>query len=431
MTNFSSFHFFSVVLRFKKMKFFEVAPPKKVFEVINSFSPVSEELIHIDDALGRVISEDVFSPCDLPGFFRASMDGYAVRARDTFGASQSLPAILRIKGEVKMGEIPKVKVGEGEAVKISTGGMLPEGADGVVMIEYCHRIDEETIEVERAISPFENVIAPDDDVKKGELVLKKGKRLRPQDIGILAGLGIASVKVYRKPKVAIISTGDEIVPIEKEPPPGKVRDINRYTLSAFCRSLFAEPVFLGICPDDFSRLKDLVEEGLRIADTVWISGGSSVGTRDLTLKVFESISDFRLLVHGIAISPGKPTIIGTVKEKPVVGIPGHVASALIVAEVFMSRLLRRLSGEDPFQDPPKIEARMTRNIESAPGREDYIRVKLVEKDKQLYAEPIIGKSGLISTLVEADGLVRVDMNKEGVYEGEKVEVIPFVSKGLW
>jgi len=415
-----------------KKDFFKLTPPEEVSKIINRFPSVSEEeQLHIDQALGRVLSENIYAPSDMPGFYRATMDGYAVRAKDTFGASPTLPALLEIKGEVKMGEVPNIKIEEGQAAKISTGGMLPKGADGVVMIEYCHIIDEKTIEVEKAISPLENVMLPDDDVRKGDLVLKKGRRLRAQDIGALAGLGIEYTKVFRKPKIAIISTGDEVIPINQQPKPGQVRDINRFTLSCLCRILGAEPIFLGICPDDFNSLKDSLENGLNIADSVWISGGSSVGVRDLTLKVFESINGFELLVHGIAVSPGKPTIIGRVGKKPVIGLPGQVSSAFIVAEVFMSKLIKVLSGETSEEIPLEIEALMTRNVESATGREDYIRVKLIKQEDNLLADPIIGKSGLISPLVEADGLVRIDMNKEGVYKGEKVKVILFPKGVLW
>ena len=415
-----------------KKDFFRLTPPEEAIKIINQFPSVSEEeQLHIDQALGRVLSENIYAPSDMPGFYRATMDGYAVRAKDTFGASPTLPALLEIKGEVKMGEVPNIKIEEGQAAKISTGGMLPEGADGVVMIEYCHIIDEKTIEVEKAISPLENVMLPDDDVRKGDLVLKKGRRLRAQDIGALAGLGIEYTKVFRKPKIAIISTGDEVIPINQQPKPGQVRDINRFTLSCLCRILGAEPIFLGICPDDFKFLKDSLENGLNIADSVWISGGSSVGVRDLTLKVFESINGFELLVHGIAVSPGKPTIIGRVGKKPVIGLPGQVSSAFIVAEVFMSKLIKVLSGETSEEIPLEIEALMTRNVESATGREDYIRVKLIKQEDNLLADPIIGKSGLISPLVEADGLVRIDMNKEGVYKGEKVKVILFPKGVLW
>ena len=410
--------------------FFKVKTSEEVLQIIRQFGPLGEETVPLEEAFGRVLSEDVISPEDLPGFHRSSMDGYAVKAKDTFGATETLPAMLEVRGEVTMGQMPRMAVEPGETVKISTGGMLPDGADGVVMVEYCHVLDENTIEVGHAISPLENVILPDDDFKKGSSVLIKGSTLRPQDLGVVAGLGLSQVSVYKKPRVAIISTGDEVIPIAQRPKPGQVRDINTYTLSAFCWQLGAVSMTLGLCGDDFEELRAMVEKGLREADTVWISGGSSVGTRDLTLKVFESFDKVELLVHGISISPGKPTIIARVGPKAIFGLPGHTASAMVVAEIFLAPFLARLSGEGNFPESlnGEMEAELSRNIESASGREDYIRVKLESKEGRLIAEPIFGKSGLISTLVEADGLVRVRRNTEGLYQGQKVKVMIFKPK---
>jgi molybdopterin molybdotransferase len=408
--------------------FFKVKTSEEVFAIIEQFGPLGDETVPLEKAFSRILSRDIISPEDVPGFHRSSMDGYAVRAKDTFGATESLPAMLEVKGEVIMGQVPTEVVGPGQAVKISTGGMLPEGADGVVMVEHSHELDENTIEVSRAISPLEHVILPDDDFKGGSPVLEKGKWLRPQDVGVMAGIGFSEVPVYRRPRVVIISTGDEVIPIDQRPEPGQVRDINTYTLSAFCWQSGAEPIALGLCKDNFDELRAGVEKGLREADTVWISGGSSVGTRDMTLKVFEAFQDVELLVHGISISPGKPTIIARVGSKATFGLPGHTASAMVVAEIFLYPFLSRLSGRRDFSEPlhEEVEAELSRNIESASGREDYIRVRLKEKEGRLIAEPIFGKSGLISTLVEADGLVRVERNTEGLYEGERVKVL-FIS----
>ncbi len=404
--------------------FFKLKTSEEVFQIIDQFGPSGETTIPLEDALGRILCRDILSNEDLPHFFRSVMDGYAVRAKDTFGAGESLPAFLEICGEVLMGQDSGAVVGAGQAIKISTGGMLPENADGVVMVEYTHLLDKDTLEVSRAISPLENIIQPGDDFSKGETVLRKGHMLRPQDLGLLAGLGMADVSVYPKPGVAIISTGDEIVSIKDQPGPGQVRDINRYTLGAFCRRAGAAPEYMGLCADDFNSMKEMVENAVRQSDTVWISGGSSVGTRDLTLKVFEELDDFELLVHGISVSPGKPTIIGRAGSKPVIGLPGHVASALIVAEVFLTRLISRLSGrEDSLGGlQTQVQAVLSQNIESKSGREDYIRVRLVKQGEIYIAEPIFGKSGLISTLVEADGLICIDMNTEGFYEGQSVTV---------
>ncbi|MBN1102617.1 MAG: molybdopterin molybdotransferase MoeA, partial [Deltaproteobacteria bacterium] len=386
-----------------------------------------EETIPLEESFGRVLSRDVISPEDLPGFRRSSMDGYAVRAKETFGASESLPALLEVIGEVPMGVVPTVTMREGAAVRISTGGMLPEGSDAVVMIEHCHLMDAATLEVARAVSPQENVIRPGDDFLKGATVLRRGWMLRPQDVGVMAGLGSAQVHVFRRPRVALISTGDEVIPMNQKPKPGEVRDINTYTLKAFCERCGAEPVVAGLCGDNFERLRAAVSGGLMDADTVWISGGSSVGVRDLTVKVLESFEGMDLLVHGISISPGKPTILAQLGPKGVFGLPGHTASAMVVAEVFLAPFLSILGGKTPrlVEERNSVTAVLSRNVESASGREDYIRVKLVRTVEGWTAEPIFGKSGLISTLVEADGLVRVGRNMEGLYQGDVVKVLLF------
>ena len=407
--------------------FFKLKTPTEVFHIIDGFSAMDEEIISMEDALGRVLSTDLTAPEDLPDFFKSTMDGYAVQTRNTFGATESLPALLEITGEISMGESEKIQVNSGQAVKIPTGGMLPEGADGVVMVEYCSLLDEKTLEVSRAISPLENTIQPGDDFKRGAVILPAGKRLRPQDMGVLAGLGFSQVPVFQRPKVAILSTGDEMVPVSQTPRPGQVRDINRYTLGSLCRNMGADPVHMGICADHFEPLREMVEKALRAADTVWISGGSSVGTRDFTLRVFETLPDFELQVHGISISPGKPTIIGRSGAKPVIGLPGHPASALVVAEIFMTKMLRTLSGiRDAGTGIHTVKrAVLKQNIPSSGGREDYVRIKLVHDGERLTAIPIFGKSGLISTLVEADGLARIDMNTEGLYEGDEIDVMLF------
>ena len=270
------------------------------------------------------------------------------------------------------------------------------------------------------------MIQPGDDFRRGDLLLSRGHRLRPQDMGVMAGLGMLEVPVFRRPRIAIISTGDEVVPADREILPGQVRDMNRYTLGALCRGAGAQPLSMGVCPDQFEALRDMSVEALEQADGLWISGGSSVGTRDLTLKVFDTLPRFELLVHGISISPGKPTIIGRSGSKPVIGLPGHVASALVVAQVFMIRLILRLSGAaGPGSTSGGVEARLSQNVESANGREDYVRVRLFQEENTLVARPVFGKSGLISTLVEADGLIRIDMNTEGVYKGDRVKVMLF------
>lgn len=408
--------------------FFNLKKPAEVFQIIDQFESIGTEGICLEDAVGRALSKAIEAKEDLPSFFKSTMDGYAVRAEDTFGATEGLPALFNIIGEVSMGKAPQIKVGQGQAVRISTGGMLPEKADGVVIREYCYMLDKKTLEISKAISPLENVIQPGDDFERGTIVKAKGSTLLPHTIGALSGLGYTTVDVFKKPKVAIISTGDEIIAIDKHPKPGEVRDINRYSLAAFCHHAGAEPVFMGLAPDSLGILHNMAEQAIEEADMLWISGGSSVGTRDLTLKVFESLDDFELLVHGISISPGKPTIIGKAGFKPVIGLPGHVASALIVAEVFLARLIRKLAG---FNDYAKetwtwVKARLDRNLESVSGRQDYVRVKLIKKGDSFLAEPLFGKSGLISPLVESDGLLPIDINTEGLYKDQQVKVMKLI-----
>jgi molybdopterin molybdotransferase len=407
--------------------FFKVKTTEEVLELIRGFEPVGDETVPLGRSHVRVLSRDITAPEDLPGFERSSMDGYAVRARDTFGATESLPALLEVTGEVLMGRVPPRLVQEGRAVRIGTGGMLPEGADAVVMVEYGHLLDENTLEVTRAVSPQENVIQPGDDFRQGAGVLKKGQVLRPQDVGILAGLGITEIPVFKRPRVGILSTGDELVPVHLKPGPGQVRDINTYTLGSFCEQEGAEPLIVGLCGDSEKDLRQGVAVALRDADAVWVSGGSSVGTRDLTVKVLESFEGMELLAHGISISPGKPTILARTGSKAVFGLPGHTASAMVVAEVFLNPFLSVLSGRgfSGKEERKTVEARLTRNVESVTGREDYIRVRLAGEGDERTAEPLFGKSGLLSTLVEADGLVKVARNLEGLYQGQVVKVIRF------
>lgn len=404
--------------------FFQLKTVEEVLDIIQEMGHLPEEDIVLSEARGRILSKDLIAPEDLPGFSRSSMDGFAVRARDTYGATESMPALLEVAGEVLMGESPAIRPQPGQAVRIATGGMLPHGADAVVMVEYCHDLDDRTIEVSRTVSPLENVIQPDDDVRKGRAVLPAGIRLRPQDLGVLAGLGVTRVPVVRRPRIAILSTGDEVVPVDHHPMPGQVRDINSHTLAAFCRGLGADPISLGLTPDRFEALRERVENGLALAHSVWISGGSSVGMRDLTVRVLESLERMTILAHGVSISPGKPTILASNGLQTFWGIPGHAASALVIAEILLAPFLERISGRRrrAGERIGQVEAELARNIESAPGRDDYIRVRLYESGGKWVADPLFGKSGLISPLAEADGLVRIDRFTEGFYRGDRVTV---------
>ena len=404
--------------------FFKVKTAEDIFESLKDIEPLGKESVPITGALNRVLARDIISGEDLPGFQRSTMDGYALAAKDSFGASENLPTPLNIVGEVTMGEIPQWALHRGECAQISTGGMLPEGADAVVMVEYTQKVEDGVVEISRPVSPLENVILPDDDVRKGQVVLHKGSLLRPQDLGILAGLGISMVDVYIRPKAAIISTGEEIVDISKKPKAGQMRDINSYTLGGLCVQLGVEPIYCGIIKDRFEDITLFIEKGLSQADVVLLSGGSSVGVKDFTLDAFLSLDGVEVVAHGVSISPGKPTIIARKENKTLWGLPGHPVSAMIIFDIFLKYLFGKLLGLTNLTEynSHSIEAELDRNIESANGREDYIRVKLTQAEGKWLATPILGKSGLISTMVEADGIVTIDMNTEGLYKGETVQV---------
>jgi len=404
--------------------FFKVKTAEDIFESLRDIKPLGTEFVPITGTLNRVLASDIISDEDLPGFQRSTMDGYALAAKDSFGASENLPTPLNIVEEVKMGEIPRCALHRGECAQISTGGMLPEGADAVVMVEYTQKVEDGVVEISRPVSPLENVILPDDDVKRGQVVLHKGSLLRPQDLGILAGLGISMVDVFTQPKAAIISTGEEIVDISKKPEAGQMRDINSYTLGGLCIQLGVEPIYCGIIRDRFEDIALFIEKGLSQADVVLLSGGSSVGVKDFTLDAFLSLDGVEVVAHGVSISPGKPTIIARKENKTLWGLPGHPVSAMIIFDIFLKYLFSKLVGLTNLTEynSHAIEAELDRNIESATGREDYIRVKLSHVKGRWLATPILGKSGLISTMVEADGIVTIDMNTEGLYKGETVQV---------
>ena len=402
-----------------------VKTAREIFDKNFNILPLQSEDISITSAAGRIITKDIVSPVDLPDFNRSSMDGYAVRAQDTFGATESLPAYLQIIGEVLMGEELGVVINKGTAAKISTGGMLPKGSDAVAILEHAQAIDKNSIEALYSVAPGENVVQVGEDIKKGEALVKKGHKIRPQDIGAFAGIGIDRVAVYAKPKVAVITTGNEIIDIKEDSRFGCVRDINSYYLSTVINNDGGIPVRKGISKDDYSQLRRMIEESLSGADVVVLSGGSSVGARDLTAKVINDIGKPGVLVHGISIKPGKPTIIGVVNNKPVFGLPGHPVAVGVSYGLFVKRVIRSITGivlkDGEFADR-MVKARLLKNIASASGREDYIRIEIRNEDGELTALPILGKSGLISTLVKATGYIVIPENRLGIEAGEMVEV---------
>jgi molybdopterin molybdotransferase len=403
-----------------------VTPQDALRKLFVHLTPLlGREEVEVARALDRIAASNLIAPADLPAFPRSTMDGYAVRAADTYGATEGIPAYLEVIGEVPMGRATDIRLALGKAAKVHTGGMLPEGADAVVMVENTQTVDARTIEVVKPVAPGENVLRVGDDIKAKSLLLKAGHRLRPQDIGGLMGIGITKVNVHVKPRVALLSTGDEIVPPDRSPKPGQVRDINSYSLSAAALHGGAEPVLLGIAGDDYERLLETARQGLQQADILVISAGSSVSTRDATARVTASLGKPGVLVHGVAIRPGKPTILAVADGKPVFGLPGNPVSAMVTFNLFVTPTIRLLGGSsNPFEQNT-VEAKLARNIASTTGREDYVPVRLGRQEGMLVAEPVFGESNLITTLMRADGMAVVPLNVHGLSAGEAVRVILF------
>ncbi|MGD8291318.1 MAG: molybdopterin molybdotransferase MoeA [Desulfobacterales bacterium] len=405
-------------------EFFKVKTIDQALEYVDQFPRTKPERVSLMDSVSRILAENIQSDIDLPDFPRSIMDGFAVRGSSTFGASEGNPAYLVVKGTVAMGDKPNISVGPGEAVRISTGGMLPADADSVVMIEHTEKMDDTTIEVYRSVAPGQNLIEVGEDIKQGEMILESGRKIRSQESGMLAALGIERVLVYEKPLIGIISTGDEVVGVGQTPGFGQIRDVNTYTLSGMIREMGATAIPFGIVGDDFEALLSKCTEALAQCDMVLVSGGSSVGARDFTIDVIEALEESEILFHGISISPGKPTILANVRNKAFWGLPGHVVSAMVVFSRLVKPFIKEISGQAYSQRKKfRLIATLTRNLASAQGRVDYIRVRLRRENGILRAEPILGKSGLISTMAKADGLIEIDMNAEGLDEGSQVEVI--------
>ena len=374
------------------------------------------------DSLHRVTSLLVISTEELPSFARSSMDGYSVRAQDTYGASESLPALLTVVGDVPTGQQSSVSLRIGEAAVAYTGGMLAQGADAVVMIERTLTVDENTIEVTSPVAPGENVVQVSEDVELGDVVLPSAHRIRSQDVGGMLALGIIEVEVVRKPRVAIISTGDELVMPDETPKPGQVRDINSYTIAARVTECGAVPVTYDLVPDNFEAQLAVAQMAFDSADVLIFSAGSSLSSRDMTIDVLNRLGEPGALVHGISIKPGKPTIVGIAKGKPLFGLPGNPVSAVVVFDLVVRPIIHLLSGLTESPAWPSVMAILSRDVPSVAGREDHIPVRLHRENGVLCAEPVFGKSNLIFTLVNSDGMMAIPMDDGGRYAGEQVEV---------
>lgn len=403
--------------------FFNVKTLEEVLAMAGTFAPVEPETVETGRACSRVLADDIKALEDLPGFRRSTMDGYAVDASSTFGASESGPAWLEITGAVAMGEIPEFELAAGQAARISTGGMLPKGADAVVMVEHTEAVDEASVEIYKSVAPLQNVIDASEDFARESIVLEKGSLVRPQEAGLAAGLGYHKLPVYKVPVVGIISTGDEVIPLDQAPGPGRIRDINSYSLAGFVEEAGAAAIRYGIVGDDPVALKKICEKALAETDMVLISGGSSVGAKDYTVEVLSGLPDTEILVHGMSVSPGKPTILARSGRIPVWGLPGQVVSAMVVLKVAVIPFLNRLRGLAKPMRQIRVPARLTRNVASAQGRRDFVRVRLAQGPDGTEARPVMGKSGLIRTMVHADGLLEIGEHVEGLEKDSFVDII--------
>jgi molybdopterin molybdotransferase len=378
-------------------------------------SPAGTEDVPLEMAAGRILASQVKADIDIPGFSRSVVDGYAVTATDTVGASDAIPAMLALVGRVSMGIHDNLVVRPGECAYVPTGGALPAGTNAVAMIEYSESLGDQVL-VKKPVAPGENVIERGEDFTAGVAVLNSGRRLSPQDTGVLAAVGCSVVPVRKKPLVGVISTGNELVPVGSLPGPGEVRDVNSILCASFLSSRGCIPRMYGITRDDRESLRAVLKKAVYECDAVFISGGSSKDDRDMSADLIREIGE--VLAHGIAIAPGKPTILGKAGNKPVIGLPGHPASAFIVLLVIGNLVLQGLLGEDKIRSCT-VRARLARNIPSTKGREDYVRVIVNDG----LADPVFGKSGLLNTLVRSDGIVRIPAGREGLEVNEEVEVI--------
>jgi molybdopterin molybdotransferase len=400
---------------------------EEAVELFGGFAALDAERVRVESAVGRVLAEDVVSLEAAPAFDRATMDGYAVRARDTHGVSEALPAYLKVVGRVPMGEPFGRGVASEEAAEIGTGGAMPEGADAVVMVEYTRRAAGEVVEVVKACAAGDNLIRRGEDVAEGAVMLRVGHALRVQDVGGLAAVGIGEVCVRRRPRVAILSTGNELVATGAKPGFGQVRDINSLCLARQVEALGGIATMAGIARDDERELEEMLRRCAEASDVVLLSGGSSVGARDLTGGVLEKVGA-TIVLHGISIAPGKPTILASWRGKPIVGMPGYPVSSMVVFWIFGAALLGALEGRPKAEDhmarafPRRAAGRLLRNVASKPGREDYVRVKIAPSGD---VEPILLGTATLSTLLRANGLIRVPRDVEGVAAGTPVDVFLF------
>ena len=377
-----------------------------------------QENIELDHCLGRLLAKNVIAVAQIPHFRRSTVDGMAVRASDTFGATEAMPALLQTAGEVRMGQAPSDILPQGQGMLIPTGGMLPLGSDAVVMVEHIEDFGDGLRGVTKPVAPGENLIEPGEDVQVGQLLLERGHRIRAMEMGLLAAQGLLEVPVVERIRIGILSSGDEIVTPGMKPGAAQVRDINGYTLLGQVLATGNIARYYGIAPDQTAAMRESIRQVLTENDLVLMSGGSSVGARDLSAQLIAEQGE--LLFHGLALRPGKPAIGGIVDGKIVLGLPGHPASAMVVFDTLVRKLIDgTVLRQRQLPDPEGV---LTENVYSGTGREEFVRVRLVRAEDGWRLEPVRGKSGLISTMAMADGLVHIPLDVEGLAAGQRVPV---------
>lgn len=401
-------------------EFLQVVTFSEALELLkNNFPQPSEAGRQLSEADGQTLAQSLISPESLPAFHRSTVDGYAVNAADTYGSSEALPTFMSYRGEISIGKAAGIELTAGQCAWIPTGGMIPAGANAAVMVEHTEKLGDDTILIYRPVGPWENTMQTGEDVATGQPLFEAGHRLRPQDIGLLASLGINEIIINQPIRIGIISTGNEIIPVAHQPNIGQVRDVNSLALAAVVKQCGGLPKNYPIVPDDFRRLHEAVDSALNENDVILLSGGSSVGVKDMTLDVLLEYSDARLLFHGLAVKPGKPTLAVSIGGKLAVGLPGHPVSALMMFHIICAPLL-------------KADALLWRegilecNLASQPGRDDFIPVQINERAGSVpVVRPLLGKSGLMSILALADGYIHIPYEQQGLKEGQTVKVILF------
>ena len=399
-----------------------ISPPEAIDLMSKNLSVVGHEVINTEDSFGRILSVQIFSQEESPSFDRSSMDGYSVKASDTYGASDALPAYLELAGEVPMGSAPELTLSPGEAATAYTGGMLASNADAVVMVEHTKISPSGLLEVYRPVAAGENVIVTGEDFRKGDPVVAEGHLIKYAELGALMSLGTTRVYVDRWPNIAVISSGDELVEPGTQLAGGKIREVNLYSIGALVENLGASATSFPRIPDEYDKLFEVANKAVQISDMVIFTAGSSVSSRDLTAKVINDMGNPGVLVHGLSVKPGKPTILGMSDGKPIIGLPGNPVSAITIFRAVVDPLIRLISGAKEAPLDKVIEAVVDTDLPSSSGRTDFVRVRLRYDQDTVRAVPVHGKSNLISTLLSSDGYVEIDADSSGIYQGTTIEI---------